>query len=672
VIRKSIVACVMTLLCSSSWAGLGAITVRSHMGEPFFAVVELTDAGSMNPGLIQATLADRATFRQMNVDMEPQLSGLSFSVQAGSSGPVVAIRSRTPILSSYVRFVLEVRTPAGRWVRDYTALFDKPDAKPAAPAAAAAHPPGRLKVPAGATLAAIAHQVQAPGVSLNQTMAALFLENPRQFRNQDPQHLLPGAELTVPPAERMRALTEERARTLLQRPGSKGLALPPAESASAHAPAHPANPQEKHAQTAPGHVAAPAVTHAPAPAVTHTPAPAHPPAEASVPLTGSPEILQSLQQQVARQDRDLQGTNQRINDLKQQIKQLEALPAQAKSSAVKQAAPGKKGLLLWLGLGVLALLGLVFWLWRRRRSARPGADDSLSPGSLASTGVVAPAMPDGTSPGGDVLAEAEVYLAYQHDQQAEDILRQGLEQDPSRQDLRAKLLEIYAARPDLRKFELLAIDVYDAYDGRGAAWERTRAMGLAIDPANTLYQPGGSPQAEGGSAEPADGADMRFDFDLETPLVTADKGPAAEPDHSMLDFDFSLEGGAPAATAPVAAEEASIVAAEAEAGEPVIDLASRMEAAVLSSGFDEMNLSGFDDVAPPAASAVSPAESAQAAPADVPVDEALSTKLDLARVYLDMGDSDGAREVLLELQAEASGTMKQQVDVMLASLAAGA
>jgi len=49
-------------------------------------------------------------------------------------------------------------------------------------------------------------------------------------------------------------------------------------------------------------------------------------------------------------------------------------------------------------------------------------------------------------------------------------------------------------------------------------------------------------------------------------------------------------------------------------------------------------------------------------------DEALATKLDLARVYLDMGDSEGAREVLQELIQEADGPLKQAASELLMQL----
>jgi pilus assembly protein FimV len=40
----------------------------------------------------------------------------------------------------------------------------------------------------------------------------------------------------------------------------------------------------------------------------------------------------------------------------------------------------------------------------------------------------------------------------------------------------------------------------------------------------------------------------------------------------------------------------------------------------------------------------------------------------LAKVYLDMGDSDGAREVLKELLEEAQGPLKEEAESLLAKL----
>src|SRR6185312_4619831 len=60
----------------------------------------------------------------------------------------------------------------------------------------------------------------------------------------------------------------------------------------------------------------------------------------------------------------------------------------------------------------------------------------------------------------DPVAEADVYIAYGRDAQAEEILKEALRTQPERNPVRLKLLEIYASRKDLRSFELLASELY--------------------------------------------------------------------------------------------------------------------------------------------------------------------------------------------------------------------
>ena len=56
----------------------------------------------------------------------------------------------------------------------------------------------------------------------------------------------------------------------------------------------------------------------------------------------------------------------------------------------------------------------------------------------------------------DPVAEADVYLAYGRDLQAEEILKEALRTNPQRVAIHAKLLEIYSKRRDAKGFELLA------------------------------------------------------------------------------------------------------------------------------------------------------------------------------------------------------------------------
>ncbi len=49
-------------------------------------------------------------------------------------------------------------------------------------------------------------------------------------------------------------------------------------------------------------------------------------------------------------------------------------------------------------------------------------------------------------------------------------------------------------------------------------------------------------------------------------------------------------------------------------------------------------------------------------------EDAATTKLDLARAYIDMGDEDGAREILTEVLQEGSSEQQQTANELLAKL----
>lgn len=46
----------------------------------------------------------------------------------------------------------------------------------------------------------------------------------------------------------------------------------------------------------------------------------------------------------------------------------------------------------------------------------------------------------------------------------------------------------------------------------------------------------------------------------------------------------------------------------------------------------------------------------------------MATKLDLARAYIDMGDHDGARDILDEVRKDGSDAQRQEADELLSRL----
>lgn len=117
----------------------------------------------------------------------------------------------------------------------------------------------------------------------------------------------------------------------------------------------------------------------------------------------------------------------------------------------------------------------------------------------------------------DPVAEADVYMAYGRDAQAEEILLEAMQKDPSRLAIHAKLLEIYANRRSIKQFETLASELYAQTAGVGPEWEKVAALGAEIDPENPLY--GGAAQ----SAKPS----LAKSFDADATLVASTAAVAA-------------------------------------------------------------------------------------------------------------------------------------------------
>src|SRR5436190_3746156 len=92
----------------------------------------------------------------------------------------------------------------------------------------------------------------------------------------------------------------------------------------------------------------------------------------------------------------------------------------------------------------------------------------------------------------DPIAEAEVYLAYGRDAQAEEILKEALKKDPQRQEIYLKLLEIHAQHNKPSAFETVATELFAVSQGQGDTWAKAIALGRQLDPNNPMFSEGGA------------------------------------------------------------------------------------------------------------------------------------------------------------------------------------
>ncbi|APW45862.1 FimV/HubP family polar landmark protein [Rhodoferax antarcticus] len=153
----------------------------------------------------------------------------------------------------------------------------------------------------------------------------------------------------------------------------------------------------------------------------------------------------------------------------------------------------------------------------------------------------------------DPVAEADVYLAYGRDLQAEEILKDALRTNPQRVAIHQKLLDIYAKRRDVKAFESVAALAFNLTDGTGTEWEQICEKGITIDPDNALYLPGGQPLTS--QLPDFDKAEPVFSPTSSSKLAgddARDEAPIATgPGDLDLDLDFSTDDVAPDSAPPV-------------------------------------------------------------------------------------------------------------------------
>jgi pilus assembly protein FimV len=340
-----------------------------------------------------------------------------------------------------------------------------------------------------------------------------------------------------------------------------------------------------------------------------------------------------------------------VPEVQEQAEPVAVAPGVEPSSAQPEPSADKGGmmsyLLYGLGAALIAILGFVF-LRRRGQEEQPAAETATPPPArdvfadvklkeqplqveppAEEPEPVAAEAPEETAPvaetrgygerkhdeyasdmnAGDALAEADIYIAYGRYPQAIDLLGNAVANEPGNAAYRLKLLELYAET-----------------DNADAAREQ-------LDGLRSL---GDTDAVERGEA------------------VLADMARADEPDDEARRF--------------IQPEEAVEVHDDAPPGK----LAAAPEAP-LESDFSGLEIEepGSLDEAPEELDLSADFSDTQLAPEEdedlvIAADSnGLSTKLDLARAYLDMGDEDGARQILEEVIAEGGDELKAEASALL-------
>ena len=475
----------LAIFCFSSalYAGianaltLAPIAVRSYLGQNLVAEIEVLNLMPQEELSLKARIADPKQFSDLNMDYQQSIGDVYIELLRRPSGTrFIKLRSLRPIAEPFVDLVIEVSSSATHLVRPYRLLLDLPpldDGLVPAPDVAE-----RNALSSSSALSAV-QTLQAtalPPVSANQSAGAQTKIRTTQNRGQAPSEAKSIQQANAPgPTD-----TQNTALALV---APMSTTLPNALDAGA-TPASKASGKVVSVSTPLG-----AETH----------------------LPGSvPEAL------------------------------LDSLAV------------------LLIGLAALgAGAGAVFWVRKRKphRAQAPApaaAENKLTQWAMNTEansaaygdGPVATSVSNGRMQVQDTilaseldpLAEADVYLAYGKDEPAEEILREGLVQDPQRVAIHLKLAEIYAARQDTTKFAICAKQVQALAGSGSAAWARIQALAQSMEASNPRYPhtAAAGPLAKKASAAPGIDPVLSFSEGGEG-VATGPKAQASEP--MALDLD---------------------------------------------------------------------------------------------------------------------------------------
>ena len=696
--RPSQALALLLALPSAAFAlGLGDIHLLSAPNSPLDAEIELVDVAPDEINSMQAQLASRDTFARYGLDYPGYLSGVQLRTARTADGrQVIKLKSTDAVPDPVIKLLVEVNWARGHLVREYTVTADAPvQSATQLPNEASTH-----LVQRGETLSRIAASVsgtEATSAHARSWMLAIYQANPHAFE-KNMNRLRSGAVLRIPDAATAAAVSPSEASAEIRRQYAawRGTAAAPDGSTASATPGR--LKLVTPAQNASTGAASGGAT--------------------SSAQSGEVAALQSqlrdLQSQVAAQKRLLEMKDADLASLQAQLaaKPQNAPPAAALSAdvAAKPASPvaqkgppaGSRSLRDTLGAYwwllpaiLLAVVGLAWRLLRARRASQ--FDDSLgrlavagagadlrsaqTAGDVGDTGaagtfehgaaaneapmsaaamhatepppqeapsvVATPVSPEHvandetmsseTAPihlnQGDPLAEADFHLAYGLYDQAADLIRIGIAREPARGDLKLKLLEVFFVAGNRDSFVQSARELAQtSAEAAPGEWEKVVVMGKQLAPDDPLF------------------CDSPADFHPE--------GSAAEeptlPPHEHPTIPALLESALRQRSAPLGTANGghnangghSAHGADLDLDVDTVILPDTTFRATQRLPSEELALS---DVEP------------------VTLNEA-STKLDLARAYMDMGDPEGARNILEEVLTEGSATQRQEAERLMESL----
>ena len=205
-----LIATFSLLLPSPSMAiGMGDITVSSFINEPLEANIAVLQPEGLVEAEVIVGLASMDAFDRLGLERPYSLNELKFAPDfSRASRPVITVTTDESVVEPYLSFLVELKWPEGRVLREYTLFLDLPpravDGEPARSMKGGQQrefgeiSTGEYLVAPNDTLGAIAAALKPSNLSIDQMMLAIKAANPDSFVRDNINGIRAGVLLTIP------------------------------------------------------------------------------------------------------------------------------------------------------------------------------------------------------------------------------------------------------------------------------------------------------------------------------------------------------------------------------------------------------------------------------------------------------------------------------------------
>jgi len=717
-LRLSSLFVAMAAASAAHALGVGEVSLNSRLNQPLDAKIALFEAAGLDADEVIVRLASPEAFERVGLDRPYFLTDLKFSPSLQGAQGNIIVTSSKPIREPYLSFLIEVTWPNGRMLREYTLLLDPPLYAPAqqattptpAQTAAAARPPvaatppetqqpsraatpppqppvqptrpttkeapqttssavapdGQYQIQSNDTLWEIANNFGPSGSTVHQTMLAIQELNPQAFIDNNINLLKKGQVLRLPDEQQV---NKRSAAVALRQVAEQNDAW--RESRGAATAQRQINATSREAAGTAGQAE-------PSDNLTLVSATSEGTSALAERLAAAEESLDSSR----RESTELKG---RLRDLEEQIEKLNRL----------------------LELKDANLANL----------------QSQLANAEANTANNIPSYPDPDSP--PVVQEnipsiePEAATTYPVNDEAfgSNTAPETTSDTPTEQQWWERLLEnpmllwgaggaalllillllMGQSRRNAKKWAEHELEAEYAAEDSDPRTGFTTGLDLPDHAFDELMPEQSLRQSQ---EKPFDNMSAAMDTDLDS-LILADTTKSETPNNSSLklddfaDFDLKFEAEPKANPAPVSlnlaeapkatvkpelnkdkVDEFDFTAEDEGFNEPLADFSlDEPSTNTTAEALDTLDFAELNGSVPIAESAQpKPRQAQELKAADDDFDflngtDETETKLDLARAYIDMGDMEGARDILDEVMAEGSASQKTEAQGLMTSLA---